>query len=149
MFGNTSRPAAPRRKSGKCILLMLAFVLMLSGCATEQPPAADTPEPPNHNGVFESEFGALVFNGDGESVTVRFEDEFAGEAGLPQGECQGVYVFKFHNGAYRYDKAEALEITIDGDTYTFLNDWQETNETVICLSSPIDAGERMRFERTA
>lgn len=94
------------------IFLVVAAIALLTGCVTAQPPAADSPEPPAHSGTFVSEYGSMTFNGDGESITVCFEDTFAAEAGFPLGECEGTYVFKFQQKAYRYDKAEYLCIYI-------------------------------------
>ena len=59
------------------IFLVAAAIALLTGCVTEQPPVADSPEPPAHSGKFVSEYGSMTFNGDGESITVCFEDAFA------------------------------------------------------------------------
>ena len=128
---------------------MCLAALLLSGCGKDQPPQADTPEPPPHDGVFQSACGTLTFNGDGESVAVQFEDEFARQAALPQGARQGTYAFTFHHGLYRYDKAERFSICIDGAEYSFQNHWQETDENALCLASPLTPGETIRFEKTA
>ena len=149
MFGNISPPAVKTRKSGKRLALVCLVLLLLSGCGGDDPPPADASEPPPHDGVFRGDCGTMAFNGDGERVTVQFEDNFARQAELPLGECQGTYVFTFSHGQYRYDRAERFCIRIDGVDYSFQNDWQETNENVICLASPLKAGERLRFEKTA
>lgn len=147
MCGATLPPAAKRRKSAKQLCLALMAALLLCGCAPETPPDADTPEPPAHDGVFRSEFGMLSFSDDGEHVAVCFADCFAEAAGLPQGERRGTYVFKFQNGAYRYDRADTFELYLDGCAFLFQNRRQETNETAICLVSPVDARQTIRFEK--
>lgn len=127
------------------LCLLLLFTAFLSGCSDDGPPAADTPEPPAHNGVFCSEVATLTFNGDGESVTVCFEDGFATEAGFPLGKCEGTYVFKFQQKAYRYDKAECLSIYIGEKEFSLQNIFQETNENVISVTSPVAANETLQF----
>lgn len=124
-------------------------MLLFSGCTPEQPPTADLPDPPTHNGVLRSKVGTLTFNGDGESITVWFQEDFAEQTELPRSERQGTYVFKFQNAAYRYDKAERLEICIDDASYLFQNQWQKTTEETICLSSPLAAGETIQFKKEA
>lgn len=148
MFGIISLPVVKRQKSSKVlILLCLGLVLLtpLFGCNGNQPPPVDTSEPPAHNGVFRSEVGTLTFNGDGESVTVCFEDGFATEAGFPLGNCEGTYVFKFQQKAYRYDKAEYLSIYIGEKAFRLRNHFQETNENVISVTSPVAANETLQF----
>ena len=148
MFGIILHPVAKRQKSGKSLVLLclaLLSIAFFSGCSGDEPPSADTPEPPAHNGVFCSEVGTLTFNGDGESVTVCFEDGFATEAGFPLGKCEGTYVFKFQQKAYRYDKAEYLCIYIGEKEFSFQNNFQETNENVISVTSPVDAKEKLQF----
>lgn len=148
MFGIILHPVAKRQKSGKFLILLclvLLFIAFLSGCSGDGPPSADTPESPAHNGVFRSEVGTLTFNGDGESVTVYFEDDFAAEAGFPIGECEGTYVFKFQQKAYRYDKAEHLCIYIGEKEFSFQNNFQETNENVISVTSPVAAKKTLQF----
>ena len=56
----------------KTVILIAAAIALLTGCATEQPPPADSPEPPAHSGRCVSEYGSMTFNGDGESVTIDF-----------------------------------------------------------------------------
>jgi hypothetical protein len=132
-----------------CTFLLTAMALsLLSSCGKdESAPDADAPEPPAHGGVFRSEYGTLTFLGDGQSVTVFFSDDFAAQAGLPEGECLGSYVFKFRNGAYRCDRADTFELYLDGTAYQFRNRWLEMSETAICLASPLAAGETLRFEK--
>ena len=77
------------------IFLAAAAIVLLTGCATEQPPAADSPEPPAHSGKFVSEYGSMTFNGDGESVTIDFLPELTKATGLPTGAADSQYVFTF------------------------------------------------------
>ena len=129
----------------KPLIFLAAAIAFLTGCANGQPPAADSPEPPALMGKFTSEYGSMTFNGDGESVTVCFEDDFAAEAGFPLGKCEGTYVFKFQQKAYRYDKAEYLSIYIGEKEFRLQNNFQETNENIISVVSPVAANETLQF----
>ena len=129
----------------KIVIFLAAALTLLSGCATEQPPADNSPEPPAHIGKFVSEYGSMTFNGDGESVIIDFQSELADATGMPTGTAEGQYVFTFQQGMYRYDKAECFEL-ISGDwSYSFLNNFQETNENIISVTSPISANETLQF----
>lgn len=148
MFGIILHPVAKRQKSGKSLVLLclaLLSIAFFSGCSGDEPPAVDTSEPHAHNGVFQSEVGTLTFNGDGASVTVCFDDDFAAEAGFPIGECEGTYVFKFQQKAYRYDKAEYLCIYIGEKEILLQNIFGETNENIISVTSPVAAKEKLQF----
>ena len=129
------------------IFLAAAAIALLTGCVTEQPPAADSPEPPAHSGKFVSEYGSMTFNGDGESVTIDFLPELAEATGLPTGAANGQYVFTFQQGMYRYDKADGFELIIGECSYNFLNNFQETNEKRICVLSPCDGKSNLIFEK--
>ena len=131
----------------KAVILLAAAIIFLTGCATEQPPAADSPEPPAHTGSFVSEYGSMTFNGDGESVVIDFQSELADATGLPTGAAEGQYVFTFQQGMYRYDKADSFKLTIGECTYSFLNYFQETNENRICVLSPCDNKSTLVFEK--
>ena len=131
----------------KIVILIAAAIALLTGCATEQPPLADSPEPPTHSGKFVSEYGSMTFNGDGESITICFEDSFAAESGFPCGECEGTYAFKFHQKTYRYDKAEYLNIYIGEKEFSLRNNFQETNENIISVTSPVDVKETLKFTK--
>ena len=56
-------------------------------------------------------------------------------------------MIKFGPGACRCDKAEDFCIDIEGTAYLFKNDWQQTNENVISLFSPVSPGVTTRFEK--
>lgn len=129
------------------IFLTATAISLLTGCANEQPPAADSPEPPAHSGKFVSEYGSMTFNGDGESVTIDFLPELAEATGLPTGAANGQYVFTFQQGMYRYDKADVFELIIGEYSYSFLNNFQETNEKRICVLSPCDSKSNLIFEK--
>ena len=127
------------------IFLATVAIALLTGCATEQPPAADSPEPPAHSGKFVSEYGSMTFNGDGESVIVDFQSELAEATGLPTGAAEGQYVFTFQQGMYRYDKADGFDLIIGECSYSFLNNFQATNENIISVTSPIAEDEMLQF----
>ena len=131
----------------KTVILIAAAIALLTGCATEEPPLADSPEPPTHSGKFVSEYGSMTFNGDGESVIIDFQQELADATGLPAGAAEGQYVFTFQQGKYRYDKADSFELIIGEFSYSFLNNFQETNENRICVLSPCDDKSNLIFEK--
>ena len=131
----------------KAVILLAAAIIFLTGCAAEQPPAADSPEPPANTGSFVSEYGSMTFNGDGESVVIDFQSELADATGLPTGAAEGQYVFTFQQGMYRYDKADSFKLTIGEFSYSFLNYFQETNENRICVLSPCDDKSTLVFEK--
>ncbi len=131
----------------KTVILIAAAIALLTGCATEQPPPAVSPEPPAHSGKFVSEYGSMTFNGDGESVIIDFQQELADATGLPAGAAEGQYVFTFQQGMYRYDKADSFELIIGECSYSFLNNFQETNENRICVLSPCDGKSNLIFEK--
>ena len=131
----------------KAVIFLAVAIALLTGCSTEQPPVADTPEPPAHTGTFVSEYGSMTFNGDGESVVIDFKSELANATGLPEGTVEGQYVFTFQQGMYRYDKADSFELTVGECSYSFLNHFQETNESRICLLSPCDDKSELVFEK--
>ena len=131
----------------KTVILIAAAIALLTGCATEQPPPADSPEPPAHSGKFVSEYGSMTFNGDGESVIIDFQQELADATGLPTGAAEGQYVFTFQQGMYRYDKADSFELIIGEFSYSFLSNFQETNENRICVLSPCNSKSHLIFEK--
>ena len=131
----------------KTVILIAAAIALLTGCATEQPPHADSPEPPAHSGKFVSEYGSMTFNGDGESVIIDFQQELADATGMPAGAAEGQYVFTFQQGMYRYDKADSFKLTIGECSYSFLNIFQETNENRICVLSPCNSKSHLIFEK--
>ncbi len=109
----------------KALSILLAItVFMLAGCRPVEPDnipyEPDTPAPDPHIGIFDSEYGTMMFNGDGESIVIDFNKELADMTGLPAGETEGKYVFLSgdlppHGSVdVRYDVAHELEITING-----------------------------------
>ena len=133
------------KKALALMLLLSILVLFAASCGKEKPPESDKPEPETHKGVFVSEeYGSFTFNGDGKSIAVDATKAFSEKSGLPEGKSEGTYVFLFQNGQYRYDLAEDLRITVDGEKYTFPNDINETNEDTIAIY--ID-GEAVMFSK--
>ena len=84
----------------------------------------DTPAPDPHDGTFRSDHGTMIFNGDGESIVLSIDSEFAELTGLPEGDNEGTYVFlsgdlpPHGSMPVRYDTAHELMITIDGENVT-------------------------------
>ena len=134
----------------KRLLLLLAACLLVFLCACgnqDTPPDPGTPEPPAHDGVFTSEYGAMTFHGDGESITFDFTPELQEATGLPGGEQSGTYVFLFQHGEWRYDKAERFRISASDASYDFNNDFTVTDENTIALQSPLDGEETILFKK--
>ena len=115
--------------AGIAILLLMALSILCGGCSGggnpgNAPYEPDTPAPAPHDGVFTSGHGSLRFNGDGESVVLRFDAYLAGLTGLPEGEQEGTYVFLSGvlppNGSVpvRYDVAHELQLTAGGQSAT-------------------------------
>ena len=108
------------------LLALTAAMLLSSGCSGagsgNYPKEPDTPEPPAHEGTFRSEHGSMRFPGDGESIVICFDKELAELSGLPEGECEGTYVFlsgdlpPHKSFPVRYDIAHEMEITAGGQT---------------------------------
>ncbi len=82
---------------------------------------------PNHDGVFLSEHGKMVFNGDGKSLTFDFDEVLCALTGLPAGEHSGTYAFLSADlpphGKVRvhYETAMLLEIALDEDTKALID----------------------------
>ena len=132
----------------KKLIILLSAVLALcslAACRTEKPPEEETPAPPAHSGTFVSEYGTLEFNGDGESVKVKFTSELAEAAGMPENEFDGTYAFTFHHGLWRYDQAERFSISYSDASYDFINDFTVTDENTIALRSPVNGEENILF----
>ena len=128
---------------------VMLLALLLAACgARDRPPDDGTPEPPALSGVYVSGDSALTFNGDGQSVTLDISDALAEGSGLPAGRHEGTYVFLFHNGSWRRDKAESLRITIDGQAYLFRNGLGLTDEDTVAAYLLEDA-DAVCFERAA
>lgn len=86
------------------------------------PPNYDLPHVEPHNGLFVSDHGTMTFNGDGESVTVNFDKEFAEDTGLPEGEYEAKYYFYCPAAPVgwvcEYNEAHELHFIIDEEDYT-------------------------------
>lgn len=129
------------------MIVMLLMTAFLAGCFTDDSPPSDgTPAPPAHNGVFSSDYGTMTFNGDGKTITIDFNEEFAEKTGVPAGKTECNYVFLFHNEMYRYDKAEYFRIIIGEKNYQFNNEFGTTNETMIVIRVP-ETGDIVTFKK--
>lgn len=108
------------RKHFICLILVPLLMFIICACrSNDAPPSSDTPEPAALQGVFESEVGSFEFNGDGKTVTIHVSEEMAEKTELPEGDIEAQYVFLFHGGSYRYDKAEYYRIIMGDQTYQF------------------------------
>ena len=127
------------------VVLCFCAVVFFSACGgNDLPPDDGTPEPPALNGVYSSEYGTLTFDGDGKTILLNLTDKFAKKSELPSGETGGIYVFLFHNGRWRYDKAETFCITIGDERYSFQNATHVTDQNTVAF---ILDGETVKFER--
>lgn len=111
-----------RRQKLRLLYLTLAAAFLLMGCQRavydNRPYEPDTPAPSPHEGTFTSEYGSMVFNGDGETVTIDFREDLAERLNLPAGEQAATY--QFYSGFLpphgyvdiRYDAAMNLQITV-------------------------------------
>lgn len=130
-------------------IAILATVLLLMSCGYKNgPPGDDTPWPENLNGEFTSEYGSMIFNGDGEKIVVDFSEELAQALNSQTGKQEGTYVFLFDHKAWRYDKSDRFEISIGDSTYSFTNMFTQTSgdRIVVCLPE-LNDNEPIYFER--
>ena len=108
--------------------LCAALAVFACGCGGgrgdngNMPYEPDTPAPPPHEGVFVSDCGTMTFRGDGEHVTINFDESLASRLGLPAGEQAATYEFRSGNlppHGYvdvRYDVAMTFWLTVgEGD----------------------------------
>jgi hypothetical protein len=106
-------------------VILTVMMILLTGCRPVEPEnipyEPNTPVPDPHIGIFDSDYGTMMFNGDGESIVIDFSKELAEMTGLPEGETEGKYVFLSgdlppHGSVdVRYDVAHELEITVNDD----------------------------------
>ena len=82
------------------------------------------------------------------SYTTEISEALAEGSGLPAGRHEGTYVFLFHNGSWRRDKAESFRITVDGESYLFRNGLGLTDEDTVAAYLIEDA-EAVCFEQVA
>lgn len=137
-----------KRKLLICFLCLLMALLTACNGDSNTPPDPGTPEPPALNGTYISPEGTLIFNGDGESVSLSDISEVLADAmGVPVGESEGTYAFTFHGGLWRYDVAETLNITVGGQTCQLTNMPGATGEGVVEVLSPLQKGKSLRFVR--
>ena len=126
------------------ILPVLAAILVSCG-VSDKPPSYDTPSPPPLDGEFVSEYGSMTFEGDGRKMILDTTEEFEKLTGIPAGKHEGQYVFLYHNGEWRYDKAEDFRIMLDGESYQFPNEFGQTDEDTVAFRCD---GGTMVFEKT-
>ena len=100
--------------------LLLAVFLLGSCFESEKPPEYDTPDPGPMLGEYVGEYCSFNFGAD-HTIRLDISKEFSDSSGLPEGKSEGTFVFLFHNGEHRFDKAETLRITVDGKDYSFMN----------------------------
>ena len=133
------------------LLGLAALLIALAACSgQDKPPDRAEPWPEPHSGVFRSDYGTLRFNGDGQSVALDLGPELAAAIGLPEGESEGTYVFLFSNGSWRYDKAESLRITVDGQASLLSNQPGETDaDHIVIYCGELSGGTVVRFTREA
>ena len=129
-------------------ILLLLLIFLASSCGRELPPDNGTPAPAALDGVFTSEAGSLTFNGDGRTVILDLDADFAQKAGLPAGWNEGVFVFLFRNEEWRYDLAETVRFTAAGVSRSFANAIGVTGENAVSFVLS-ESGERVVFKKTA
>ncbi len=87
----------------------------------------DWPAPAAHTGLFTSDHGTMLFNGDGKTLVYDFDERLAELTGLPQGKNEATYVFLTGNlpphGSMetRYDVAHELKISVRGKAEVVLD----------------------------
>lgn len=141
------------------LLLTLVSSLFIAGCSqpSDNPPSAASPEPKSLSGTYTSEeFGSMAFNGDGQTLEIQLYGNLAEEFDLNEEIHSGTYVFKFSNGAYRYDYADRLEIDIDGrsiilsNNHEGISDIRPTSFDLISVSPSIEGVDNpLYFERVS
>ena len=125
-----------RRISALAMIAVLALCLSSCTKSNDGPPDPGTPEPAPLDGTFTCDYGTLVFNGDGKSVTVDFSGEM--EELIPDGEM--TYYFKWYNfGLCRYDVASRFQLSAGDKNYEF--DVTDASETKIPLVYRADSKE--------
>ena len=109
--------------------ILLAAVVCACGTSYDGPPKGNGPEPEPLIGVFSGDSGKMTFNGDGVTVEVSLTGEAA--ALCPEGTMK--YAFTYGaRGLCRYDVADRLTLSIDGQNYLF--SVQKADGTVLELS---------------
>lgn len=104
-----------------CLIVITICCVSCSGTGNNgnYPYEPATPSPDPHEGVFVSEYGEMIFNGDGKSITVKIHGELCDLMELEEGEYSGTYVFLSGNlppnGSVevRYDVAHELKLELN------------------------------------
>ena len=134
------------------IILALVAIFALSTCQIYDGPPHDdgTPAPPNHVGTFICDDGVMTFSGDGKTLKIKPGKKLAELTGMPEGESDASYTFFAnlppHHVDYRYDKADELEITVEGKQYSFHNCMGDTTSDKVCFYIYDANDERVNFE---
>ncbi len=111
-------------------ILLAAVLAALCGCGAKpdnRPYEPDTSPPPPLEGVFSSAGGTMSFNGDGRTVALDLEPDFAARTGLPEGHSEGTYAFiqdlpPHGHVPVRYDTAHNLDVTVgEGEERIFVS----------------------------
>lgn len=104
--------------------IVIALVLIvISACtqSNDKPPALNTPLPPAHDGVYESQDAQFTFNGDGKTVFVTFSERYHDLLDQAPNDSEYRYTFTWYDfGEYRYDGATNL-ILFHEESKTTLN----------------------------
>ena len=109
-----------RIKIVRIVFPFIVLMLFLFGCSPDEnkPYEPDTPAPSAHDGRFVSDHGTMSFDGNGEKVTIDFDEYLSGLLGLPEGKQDADYSFlsgdlpPVGSVPVRYDTAHELQITI-------------------------------------
>ena len=122
------------RRTGRALFLFIILIVLVS-CSGRvnpgnQPLEPEGPVPAPHDGVFVSEQGRLIFNGDGTSIEVKLQGKAAELFEVEEGSYEGTYVFLSGdlppNGSFpiRYDAAHELKIdlSVNGETVSRIFD---------------------------
>lgn len=108
----------------KVILPLILIVLSLSACIYDGPPKTiDIPPVENYNGKFVSDYGTMIFNGDGKTVEVDFTEDLLKIINLPAGKQEATYRFVANTPPHKYDtqwdRASDFIVTIGDQYYNF------------------------------
>lgn len=125
----------------KKLLFSLLMMSALVSCRMyDGPPKTDHlgPEPDPHNGTFVCGGDTLIFNGDGKTISWSFSNAIKSLS--DRGE--GSYVFKLHNGQFRYDAAEDFSIYDGQKSHTFMTRPDLNSEDSIAFYVFDDDGNR-------
>ena len=128
----------------KKILIILLSLLTLSGCIGDKPPVVEAVKA--LDGEYVSPIGSLCFNGDGDSVVLKLDEEYKEKLGYTSEK--GTYAFTIdHRGACDYDKANLFRIFIDDIEISFEMPIGETDFEQIVIFEEAGSLATVTFER--